>query len=129
MRLLYLRLSFSVWRCRSSAPRWGESLVPLLRNDPDVEWRTDFLIENYGNLNFSGVAVYQAIRHQDLMYAYYAESGDEEIYDLVADPYEMESQACNPSFDDERLAQRQRIDQLMTNATLKVVFPAGALCD
>ena len=107
----------------------GASLVPLFKNDPAVDWRNDFLIENYGSFSFSGRAVYQAIRHQSFMYSYYVEPGEDEMYDLASDPEEMQSQACNPSFDGDRLFLQQRIGQLVTNPSLAITFLPSAHCN
>ncbi len=62
----------------------GRSLVPLLR-DPGLSWGRDILIENG-----PGAGNFAAVRSPRYLYAEYA-SGDRELYDLAADPYELTS--------------------------------------
>jgi len=72
----------------------GRSLVPLLRGDHPADWRTSFLIEYYTDTVFPRVFKmgYKAIRTRRYKYIHYTElAGMDELYDLVADPYEMEN--------------------------------------
>jgi arylsulfatase A-like enzyme len=63
----------------------GASLLPLLADDA-TGWRTDFLIEHYEN--HVQVPAYCAVRNQQYLYVEY-ETGEQELYDLNADPYEL----------------------------------------
>ncbi len=62
----------------------GRSLVPLLRGQTPGEWRHDVVLEFYGpHLN-------AALRTDRWCYIERA-SGEYELYDIVADPYELQS--------------------------------------
>jgi N-acetylglucosamine-6-sulfatase len=64
----------------------GRSLAPFLRgNPPDPgKWRTDFLVEHFS----SGVS--SSVRNADVLYTD-IESGERELYDMKADPYQLAS--------------------------------------
>lgn len=100
----------------------GQSFVPLLKGEPAPGWRSDFLIEVYGNFSGAGEGVYQGFRDASVAYAYYPNSAEDELYDLVDDPDEMESQASNPLYDTVRSYSQNRINQLMTNDALRIDF-------
>ncbi len=78
----------------------GRSLAPLVveRAPPPEQWRQDFLIEIYRP---SGDAI-RALRTTDMLYAEYA-SGPRELYDLTADPFQLEN-SCETA-DPDRLRQ------------------------
>ena len=61
----------------------GRSLAPLLRGD-DPPWRSAVLLEKLGKRAFEGV------RTETHKYVEY-DNGKKELYDLQADPYELES--------------------------------------
>ncbi len=65
----------------------GASMLGLLAN-PATPWRTDTLIEHMG----SNPPSFCAVRTQIWKYVQYA-TGEEELYDLVADPYELQNVA------------------------------------
>ena len=65
-------------------PVEGLSLKPLLESSP-VEWREDFLIEHY---RLGSPPSYCGIRTIDNLYVSYI-TGEEEFYDLKADPHEL----------------------------------------
>jgi arylsulfatase A-like enzyme len=71
----------------------GESLLPLLE-DPGSAWRRDFLIEHLEGTN--PVTTYCAVRSARWKYVRYA-TGEEELYDLDADPFELENLAARSS--------------------------------
>jgi N-acetylglucosamine-6-sulfatase len=64
----------------------GRSLAPFLRgNPPDAsKWRTDFLVEHFSN----GVSA--SVRNASVLYTD-LESGERELYDMGADPFELQS--------------------------------------
>jgi len=71
----------------------GRSLAPLLGDDPLplARWRQDFLVEIYRRLPPLGNGdEIRALRTRDAVYVEYA-SGPRELYDLRADPYQLES--------------------------------------
>lgn len=70
-------------------PTEGSSLLPLLR-DPSTPWRSDFLIEHLEGSN--PVPTYCAVRSERWKYVRYA-TGDEELYQMTADPFELENLA------------------------------------
>jgi N-acetylglucosamine-6-sulfatase len=65
----------------------GTSLFPLLRREP-VEWRRAVLIEHLRGTN--PVPTYCAIRTTRHLFASY-ETGERELYDLEADPFQLRS--------------------------------------
>src|SRR5438132_4217221 len=91
----------------------GTSLLPLWR-DGGKELGPDLLVDNSpGNGHFD------AIRSRHFLYAEYA-NGDRELYDLVKDPYELQSQHANPAYDAIKTALAERLHVL--------VSCAGATC-
>jgi len=81
----------------------GRSLLPLLSGDPDVPWRTATLTESLaqarpGDPDYSkiGAPNYHALRSEQWLYVEYV-NGEVELYDLVADPYEMNNVARSTS--------------------------------
>jgi N-acetylglucosamine-6-sulfatase len=64
----------------------GRSLVPFLRGSPPdpAKWRTDFLVEHFS----TGVS--SSVRNADVLYTD-IESGERELYDMKADPYQLVS--------------------------------------
>jgi N-acetylglucosamine-6-sulfatase len=73
--------------------RQGVSLVPLLRGD-SPPWRSAVLIEYYSDAVFPRIQNmgYQAVRTERYKYIHYLElPGMDELYDLPADPYEMDN--------------------------------------
>jgi len=64
----------------------GRSLAPLLRGE-DPEWRSSVLMEASGEAGPPGFEAVRTRRHKYVEYV----TGDRELYDLEADPYELES--------------------------------------
>ncbi|NUP01860.1 MAG: sulfatase [Nonomuraea sp.] len=76
----------------------GRSLVPLLRGAKPAQWRTNVLVEFNRPLNSSSAAqtpvpAYQALRTDRYTYARY-DTGERQLYDLNADPYELDNLAA-----------------------------------
>ncbi len=69
----------------------GRSLVPLLASNPPPQegWRQDFLVENWEGGQIQ-VPPYQALRTRDYLFVEY-QTGGRELYDLRADPFQLES--------------------------------------
>jgi len=71
----------------------GRSLMQLLRvaKSPLANWRQDFLVEFYTPPGAPPTnQAYYGLRTQDTLYVEYA-SGERELYDLKADPYQLSS--------------------------------------
>ncbi len=84
-----------------SAPAMdGRSLVPLLMGETPVDWRASFLIQYNSDTVFPRVHKmgYRAIRTRRWKYVRYLElEGMDELYNLQADPYEMENVIDQPN--------------------------------
>jgi N-acetylglucosamine-6-sulfatase len=98
-------------------PQNGKSLMPLLRNDA-TGWTEDILLERFStgsgfNLNLFGIRV------PGWKYAELA-NGERELYDLVADPYELVNQANNPAFAAQRANLAARLQNLLSNASASI---------
>jgi len=87
-------------------PVEGVSLVPLLEEDPGVSWRTDFLIEHSSN-----ATKYCAVRSQDHVYVRY-KSGEEELYNLATDPYQLRNRADGGQAGHQLRKSRHRLKEL-----------------
>jgi arylsulfatase A-like enzyme len=85
----------------------GRSLLPLL-SDPASAWRQDVLIEH--GLS-SVVPGYCAVRTVDATYVRYA-TGEQELYLLGPDPYQLVNQAANPVYATLRQQLRARAEAL-----------------
>jgi N-acetylglucosamine-6-sulfatase len=81
-------------------PQDGASLVPLLEGQQPT-WRTGVLLQWAGGGN---VPAYNAIREAAWKYVELA-TGERELYDLTADPYELQNVAGQPAY----AAQQQRL--------------------
>jgi arylsulfatase A-like enzyme len=90
----------------------GRSLLPLLR-DPGLEWGRDLLIERGPDSNPANV--FSAIRSRNYLYAEYG-NGEQELYDLAKDPYELASQHANPAYAALKASLAARLARLRTCA-------------
>ena len=91
----------------------GRSLVPLLRGDVSAV-RTEFLIEH---LQFrvgphrADPPTYCALRTVDRLFVHY-DTGEEELYDLRRDPYQLRNLATDP-------ARRAELDELRARTKMR----------
>jgi arylsulfatase A-like enzyme len=86
----------------------GMSLVPILRGE-DIQWRDRFLVEHYEGAN--PIPTYCALRTTDEMYIRYVD-GEEELYDLAWDPYELKNLAEVPEEQSRRVQIAASLDAL-----------------
>src|SRR5205814_10486788 len=83
----------------------GKSLLPLLA-DPSIRLGRDLLVE--GPLGNSG---FTAIRTNRYLYAEYA-TGERELYDILADPEELQSRQADPALAGIQTSLAQRLAAL-----------------
>ncbi len=88
----------------------GRSLLPLLR-DAGVEWRDELFFEKYGTVTWANGS-WAGLRQNKWKYIQYW-PGDEELYDLNADPYELENQAGNSAHAQVRTSMAARVEELV----------------
>ncbi len=86
----------------------GASMLPLLR-DPTAPWRHDFLLEHMEGTN--PVPTFCGVRTQGWKYVRYA-TGEQELYNLSADPYELQNLTGTPANAAEQATLRRRADVL-----------------
>lgn len=103
----------------------GMSLVSLLAQSGQA-WRTEFFIEAAAE-NTGGNAIWAGIRDSRWKYIRYW-TGDEELYDLNADPYELNSLQKNATLQALKTAMWTRTQQQLGLAILPVrSFPRCAV--
>jgi arylsulfatase A-like enzyme len=89
----------------------GISLLPLLQGSPS-SWQSDFLLEHLRTGSSpKDIPTYCGVRSTQYAYIRY-QGGDEELYDLSADPWELTNVALSPSYTSVRDALRLRLAQL-----------------
>jgi N-acetylglucosamine-6-sulfatase len=79
----------------------GMSLLPLLSSRP--RWREDFLVEHSG----ATAPPFCQVRSATYAYVHYA-TGEEELYDLVIDPYQLDDRSRDQEYSAVLLALRAR---------------------
>ncbi|MFL5736274.1 MAG: sulfatase-like hydrolase/transferase [Actinomycetota bacterium] len=82
----------------------GSSFLPLMDGN-GAGWRTNFLVEHAMSPQ---VPTYCAIRNQRYLYVKY-ETGEEELYDLSTDPYELDNLAQDPAFATQKRTMYRRL--------------------
>jgi arylsulfatase A-like enzyme len=100
----------------ASHPRLeGESLVPLLERRPVPAWRRSLLLENQGGHERNQpMPSYCGLRAEKYKFVLYG-SGEEELYDLVRDPNELNSVAGRPGY--------QRVRSRLLRELRELCFP------
>jgi len=99
----------------------GRSLVPLLQS-PEAPWRGDFLVERLERPDRSRVPSYCAVRTKETTYVLYG-SGEEELYDLTRDPYQLQNVARDPTFRPTLKALRSHLKELCEPPPPEFVIP------
>jgi N-acetylglucosamine-6-sulfatase len=87
--------------------------VPLLAGVA-TRWRTDFLVEHWQMVHQRGGDVVPpncAVRNKQYSYTRYR-TGEEQLYDLAADPYELNNVAGDPAHSAIRDALHERLVEL-----------------
>jgi arylsulfatase A-like enzyme len=89
----------------------GMSLLPLLASS-QTPWRSDFLVEHLAPAGDSNSpTTFCAVRTTRSVYVEY-EGGEEELYDLRADPWELDNAASDPALASTLAALRTRAREL-----------------
>lgn len=101
----------------------GMNFLTLLSN-PATGWRSDFLVEH---MNLLRVPSLCGVRSERFMYVHYA-TGEEELYDLRNDPYELQNAVPDPKLADVLRSLRAREKQLC-NPPPPVTMPGGGSQD
>jgi len=85
----------------------GRSLLPLITST-DAPWRNDFLMEllNLGGSN--GAPTYCGVHSKRYVYVDYV-TGEEELYDLARDPFELQNVVHSPAYADVLRSLRARL--------------------
>jgi N-acetylglucosamine-6-sulfatase len=86
----------------------GRNLVPILQN-ANPQWRDAVLLHGVRGNGFN--ADYWGVATESFKYVEY-QNGDRELYDLEADPYELENVINVPSYDDEQQVLANRLAAL-----------------
>jgi len=87
----------------------GQSLLPLLRGE-DPPWRDEAFVEFHGVNHLSTSMI--TCRHGELKYGWNCSCFDE-LYDLAADPYEMNDLSEDPAYASALREMRERVDRFM----------------
>jgi arylsulfatase A-like enzyme len=91
------------------AGREGRSLFDLLNGDP---WRSDFLIESYNPgwvaTQKGALPPYCGVRSLGWLYVKY-QTGEQELYDEVRDPFELSNLANDPAYANQLAAMHARM--------------------
>jgi N-acetylglucosamine-6-sulfatase len=87
----------------------GRSLLPVL-TDANAPWRSALLVEG-GNDTSKPDKRYAAVRTPTQKYVRYGD-GSEELYDLVADPYELDNKVKDPKYASDASTLRSLHDRL-----------------
>ena len=97
----------------------GKSLKRVVRSSSD-SWRNDLLIEHVEDKR--EIPTYCGVRSLDWLYVGY-DTGEEELYDLQVDPYELENLAEDPTYALTLNEHRERTEELCSPAPPGYDFP------
>jgi hypothetical protein len=85
----------------------GMSMLPLLASTPNPVWRSEFVLEHMKGGSSDTVPSYCGVRTTSYKYVAYA-THEQELYDLVSDPYETKNLAKLTAYATLRTALRAR---------------------
>jgi len=88
----------------------GQSLLGILRGSV-APWRDDFLVEHLRGAPYPAMPTYCGVRGSTWKYVFYG-TGEDELYDLASDPYELTNRAADPAYRSQVVAMRARLDTL-----------------
>ena len=92
-------------------PQDGRSLIPLITNTA-TGWTNELLLEAH----ISNLKTFYAIRAPGWTYAEY-KNGEKELYDLAADPAQLQNQANKPAYQARQSALSERLRVLRNGAS------------
>jgi arylsulfatase A-like enzyme len=92
----------------------GRSLLPLLE-DTGPEWRDALLLEQWKDDDGQR---FVAVRTEERKYVRYA-TGEEELYDQLADPYELNNVANDSAWQNEKSRLKARLETLLPAPTAR----------
>jgi N-acetylglucosamine-6-sulfatase len=101
---------------QAGRPMDGRPLVPFF-TDPGVRWQRELLIETGGggSGNVVQAPTYTAIRTDRFLYAEHS-TGEQELYDLAEDPFQLTSRHAHPAWQPTRATLAARLARLRTCA-------------
>jgi arylsulfatase A-like enzyme len=107
-----------------TVPPDGRSAVRVLADTENL-WRTDFLFEHWDNDDDpeTGMPTLACVRNDQFKYVEYT-TDETELYDLTADPYELQNQAGNPAYATQQTELAARLRELRPDWS-----PSGAFVD
>ncbi len=122
----------------ATLPQDGRSLLPFAA-EPDRAHGRELLIEQYSPDGEDGEPTgteYQAIRTTRYVYVQNA-TGETELYDLEADPFQLQNEQANPVYAEARAALAQRLAALVscrgkscrTKPAMRLKLPGPARVD
>lgn len=91
----------------------GVSLLPVLKNTPNILWRDDLLFEHWPTEDGVGSKIpeFYAVRNIDWKYVEYS-TGEKELYSLKNDPYELQNIADLPQYAEIQTQLQIRLNEL-----------------
>lgn len=91
----------------------GRSLLPLMRGR-NPSWRDALLVEARHDKPWPDgwMATYKQVRTESYSYHYYPDTGEEELYDLEEDPYQLRSLHDDPAHAGVKARLRSRLGDL-----------------
>jgi len=92
----------------------GRSMLPLMQGQ-NVPWRDALLIEGKNPYPWpENFPAYKAVRTRSFAYHFYPKTGEEELYDLKADPYQLKSVHDDPAYTEVKATLQSRLYELRT---------------